>query len=93
MRRSQFHLLRSRRFAPLFVTQFLGAMNDNLCKQALVILITFRLAQQTGLDGQILVTVAAGVFIVPFFLFSATAGQLARLPAVAPAVITTSLTS
>ena len=39
MRRTQFHLLRSRRFAPLFVTQFLGAMNDNLFKQSLVILI------------------------------------------------------
>jgi acyl-[acyl-carrier-protein]-phospholipid O-acyltransferase/long-chain-fatty-acid--[acyl-carrier-protein] ligase len=77
MSQTQFYLLRSRRFAPLFVTQFLGAMNDNLFKQSLVILITFRLAQQTGLDGQILVTVAAGVFIVPFFLFSATAGQLA----------------
>ena len=77
MRRTQFHLLRSRRFAPLFVTQFLGAMNDNLFKQSLVILITFQLARRLGLDGQILITVAAGVFIVPFFLFSATAGQLA----------------
>ena len=77
MRRTQFHLLRSRRFAPLFVTQFLGAMNDNLFKQSLVILITFQLAGRLGLDARILVTVAAGLFIVPFFLFSATAGQLA----------------
>ena len=77
MPESQFHLLQSRRFLPLFVTQFLGAMNDNLFKQALVVLVTFRLAQALDMNGQIFVTVAAGVFILPFFLFSATAGQLA----------------
>ena len=77
MTESQFHLFRSRRFAPLFVTQFLGAMNDNLFKNALVILILYRIAEAAGIDGRILVTVAAGVFIIPFFLFSATAGQIA----------------
>lgn len=77
MSQSQFHLFRSRRFLPLFVTQFLGAMNDNLFKNALVILILYRIAEAVGIDGPILVTVAAGVFIVPFFLFSATAGQIA----------------
>lgn len=77
MHRSQFHLLRSRRFLPLFVTQFLGAANDNLFKNALVILILFRLADQAGMNGQIVVTAAAGLFILPFFIFSATAGQLA----------------
>ena len=77
MRRTQFHLLRSRRFAPLFVTQFLGAMNDNLFKNALIVLIIFRIAEPAGLNGQVLVTAAAGIFILPFFLFSATAGQLA----------------
>jgi acyl-[acyl-carrier-protein]-phospholipid O-acyltransferase/long-chain-fatty-acid--[acyl-carrier-protein] ligase len=71
------HLLRLRRFLPLFITQFLGAMNDNLFKQALVVLIAFRLAPSMGLDGGIMVTAAAGIFILPFFLFSATAGQLA----------------
>jgi len=45
---SQFALLRSRRFLPLFVTQFLGALNDNFFKNALVILVTYRLAQQVG---------------------------------------------
>ena len=70
------HLFRTRRFLPLFVTQFLGALNDNFFKNALVILILYRLAEVAGLDGQILVTVAAGAFILPFFLFSATAGQL-----------------
>lgn len=71
------HLLRSRRFLPLFVTQFLGAANDNLFKSALVMLITFELAAQAGLNGPLMVTAAAGIFIAPFFLFSATAGQLA----------------
>jgi acyl-[acyl-carrier-protein]-phospholipid O-acyltransferase/long-chain-fatty-acid--[acyl-carrier-protein] ligase len=61
----------------LFVTQFLGALNDNLFKNALVILILYRLADAIDPDGQILVTVAAAVFILPFFLFSAIAGQLA----------------
>jgi len=77
VRDNQFHLLRIRRFLPLFVTQFLGALNDNLFKNALVILVLFRIAEAAGLDGQILITVAAGAFILPFFLFSATAGQLA----------------
>ena len=77
MGKSQFRLLARRRFLPLFVTQFLGAFNDNLFKNALVILILYRLAAESGTDGQILVTIAAGIFILPFFLFSATAGQLA----------------
>ncbi|HEY1096725.1 MAG TPA: acyl-[ACP]--phospholipid O-acyltransferase [Alphaproteobacteria bacterium] len=70
-------LLHTRRFLPLFITQFLGAFNDNLLKNALVMLITYRLAVETGANAQILVTLAAGLFILPFFLFSATAGQLA----------------
>lgn len=68
---------RTRRFLPLFITQFLGALNDNLLKNALVILITYRLADELGENAQVLVTMAAGIFILPFFLFSATAGQLA----------------
>ena len=75
--KTQFSLLSKRRFLPLFLTQFLGAFNDNLFKSALVILITFRLAEQNGMNAQILITVVAGLFILPFFLFSATAGQLA----------------
>ncbi len=73
----QLALLKTRRFLPLFITQFLGAFNDNTFKNALVILITYRLATLSGLNAQILVTLAAGIFILPFFLFSATAGQLA----------------
>ena len=70
-------LLMTRRFLPLFVTQFLGAMNDNVFKNALVLLLLYRIADQAGMNGQILVTAAAGVFILPFFLFSASAGQIA----------------
>ncbi|MBU6376729.1 MAG: hypothetical protein KGQ59_12075, partial [Bdellovibrionales bacterium] len=66
----------SKRFFPLFVTQFLGAFNDNLLKNAIVILITFKGATVWGLGPAQIVTLAGGIFIVPFFLFSATAGQL-----------------
>lgn len=77
MNDNQFHLLATRRFLPLFITQALGALNDNFFKNALMVLIVYRLAEQAGLNGQVLVTAAAGIFILPFFLFSATAGQLA----------------
>ncbi len=73
----QFGLLGSRRFLPFFVTQFLGAFNDNVFKNALVVLLTFQAAQWTTLKPEVLANLAAGVFILPFFLFSATAGQLA----------------
>jgi 1-acyl-sn-glycerol-3-phosphate acyltransferase len=74
---SQFALLKTRRFAPFFVTQFLGAFNDNLFKNALVVLLTFHAVNWTTLAPEILTNLAAGIFILPFFLFSATAGQLA----------------
>ncbi|RED49079.1 acyl-[ACP]--phospholipid O-acyltransferase [Aestuariispira insulae] len=77
MGKAAFSLMKSGRFLPLFLTQFLGAMNDNLFKNALVILIAYRLAAQDGFDGPLMVTLAAGLFILPFFLFSALAGQLA----------------
>ncbi|HJW03604.1 MAG TPA: MFS transporter, partial [Azospira sp.] len=73
----QFKLLQERRFLPFFCTQFLGAFNDNLFKNALVVLLTFQAASWTTLDPGILANLAAGIFILPFFLFSATAGQLA----------------
>jgi len=73
----QFKLLRERRFLPFFGTQFLGAFNDNLFKNALVVLLTFQAASWTSLDPGILANLAAGIFILPFFIFSATAGQLA----------------
>ena len=74
---SQFALLRSRRFGPFFGTQFLGAFNDNLYKNALVVLLTFQATQWTAMKPELLANLAAGIFILPFFLFSATAGQLA----------------
>ncbi len=74
---SQFELLKTRRFLPLFITQALGAFNDNGFKNALVILVTYKLAEAQGLNGPLFITIAAGLFILPFFLFSATAGQLA----------------
>ncbi|MCF6198452.1 MAG: acyl-[ACP]--phospholipid O-acyltransferase [Hyphomicrobiaceae bacterium] len=74
---SQFHLLRQRRFWPLFITQALGAFNDNGFKQGLVILVTYGLATAGGYDAALIITIAAGLFILPFFLFSATAGQMA----------------
>ena len=69
-------LLRQRRFLPLFVTQFLGAFNDNLFKMAMVVLVIYEIysdpAKEAGFSA-----LASGVFILPFFLFSALSGQLA----------------
>lgn len=69
--------MRERRFRPFFFTQFLGAFNDNVFKTALITLVTFRAGQLTNLDGKMLATLLPGLFILPFFLFSATSGQIA----------------
>ncbi|MGC1854279.1 MAG: acyl-[ACP]--phospholipid O-acyltransferase [Candidatus Aquirickettsiella sp.] len=74
---TQFSLLKNRRFVPLLLVQFLGAFNDNVFKNSLIILITYQLIAQSILLQQLSVTLAAGLFILPFFLFSAFAGQLA----------------
>jgi len=74
---SQFRLLGQRRFAPFFVTQFLGALNDNIFRNGLVILVTFQGVLVAGMNHSELANVAGALFILPFFLFSATAGQLA----------------
>ena len=73
---SQFGLLGTKRLGPLFITQFLGAFNDNLFKQAFIVILTFGTLIASGSSG-IYVNLAAGLFILPFFLFSATAGTLA----------------
>jgi len=70
-------LLATRRFGPLFAAQFLGALNDNFFKNAVMVFIIYRLAAAKGVDGGILLPVGAGIFVLPFFLFSATAGQVA----------------
>ena len=77
METTQFDLLKTPRFLPLFVTQFLGAFNDNVFKNAFIILITYRLADKLAMNVQILVTLIGALFILPFFLFSAFAGKLA----------------
>jgi len=74
---NQFDLMRQRRFAPFFWTQFAGAANDNVYKNALVIFVAYQAAAVSGLDANALVNVAAAIFIAPFVLLSATSGQLA----------------
>lgn len=74
---NEFSLLRQKRFAPFFWTQFLGAFNDNVYKNALILFITFNVAAESSLPTNTLVNLCAGLFILPFFLFSATAGQVA----------------
>ena len=74
---SQSQLLGTRRFLPLFITQLLGALNDNVLKNAMVVLLTFQATTWTSIKPELLGILAGGIFILPFFLFSATAGQLA----------------
>ncbi len=73
----QFSLLSERRFGPFFLTQFLGAFNDNIFKQALITLIAFHSAHLLATSTGTLINLAAGLFILPFFLFAALAGQFA----------------
>ncbi|MDR3386336.1 MAG: MFS transporter [Rudaea sp.] len=73
---NQFQLLRERRFLPFFLTQALGAFNDNVFKNALVILVAFLTAQLSVADVNFYTNLAAALFILPFLLFSATSGQL-----------------
>ena len=71
-----FRLLARRNFLPLFATQFLNAFNDNLYKTAMVMLVTYQIYQDPTREA-VFNAVAGGIFIIPFFLFSALAGQLA----------------
>src|SRR3954470_10949984 len=68
--------MRKRRFVPLFATLFLGAFNDNLFKTAMVILVTYSIYNDETREATFN-AIAGGIFILPFFLFSALAGQLA----------------
>lgn len=72
------HLLRRRRFLPLFVTQLLGAFNDNLYKTAMVLFVVYTVYNSEEAEGTFS-AVASLIFIIPFFLFSAIAGQLADM--------------
>ena len=70
------HLLKARRFLPLFITQFLGAMNDNLFKNAMVLFVVYNVYSDPKQEEQFS-GIATALFIIPFFLLSAIAGQLA----------------
>jgi acyl-[acyl-carrier-protein]-phospholipid O-acyltransferase/long-chain-fatty-acid--[acyl-carrier-protein] ligase len=77
VQQTQLSLLKTIRFLPLFVTQALGAFNDNGLRYAITILIVYDLSAKLGIDGGMFVALGAALFIVPYFIFSATAGQLA----------------
>ena len=70
---SQFALLGKKRFLPFFITQLLGAFNDNIFKQSLILAILFKIS--SGADKALLINLCALLFILPFFLFSALGGQ------------------
>ena len=76
-KKSQFALLTERRFGPFFWTQFLGAFNDNVFKTALLTILTYEALSWTSMDPALLNNLIPGLFILPFLVFSATAGQLA----------------
>ena len=77
MAHSQFRLLRERRFLPFFVTQGLGAFNDNVLKNALVIIVTYNAAAYSHINPSLLANFASALFILPFVLFSGISGELA----------------
>src|SRR5699024_1415707 len=72
------HLLKQRRFLPLFATQLLNAFNDNLYKNAMVLFVVYQVYNSTEEEAQFS-AIASAVFILPFFLLSAMAGQLADM--------------
>src|ERR1700683_450057 len=73
---NQFRLLRERRFLPFFLAQACGAFNDNLFKNVLVILVTYQATRWSSMRPELLANIAAGLFILPFVVFSGLAGQL-----------------
>jgi MFS family permease len=75
--RRQFTLLREQRFAPFFLTQLLGALNDNLFKIAFTSLVTYHASRFAGVDAASAAFMISAIFILPFVLFSATSGQIA----------------
>jgi len=74
---SQFSLFRERRFLPFFMTQSLGAFNDNIFKNALAAILVFQASRLAGLNTNQVVNLSAMLFVLPFFLFSALFGQFA----------------
>jgi 1-acyl-sn-glycerol-3-phosphate acyltransferase len=70
-------LLKKKRFLPYFITQFFGAFNDNIFKNTLLLFVAFASADTLAVSSDLFINLAAGLFILPFFLFSASAGVLA----------------
>jgi len=75
--KNQFRLVLERRFGPFFLTQLFGAFNDNVYKNTLIILVAYHATAYSRIDPNLLTNIAAGLFILPFVLFSASAGQVA----------------
>ncbi|MCH2158124.1 MAG: MFS transporter [Oleiphilaceae bacterium] len=73
---SQSQLLKNKKFAPFFATQFFGAFNDNIFKNCLMLIVAYHAVDKIAVDTNLLLNLAAGLFILPFFLFSAIAGQI-----------------
>jgi acyl-[acyl-carrier-protein]-phospholipid O-acyltransferase / long-chain-fatty-acid--[acyl-carrier-protein] ligase len=74
---NQFYLFKDRRFLPIFLVQFFGCLNDGILKNALIILVTFKLASQLTVEPYVLVMLANVIFILPFVLFASLSGQIA----------------
>ncbi|HFB64555.1 MAG TPA: MFS transporter [Aeromonadales bacterium] len=77
MAHNQFELLKTRRFLPFFITQFLGAFNDNVFKNTIIVIISYEIFANNSSASDLWVNIAVALFIFPFFIFSGTAGQLA----------------
>ena len=77
MNSNQFYLFKDRRFLPIFLVQFFGCLNDGILKNALIILVTFMLANELSSAPYVLVMLANVIFIAPFVLFASLAGQIA----------------
>lgn len=76
-RMPHFSFIRTRRFFPIFVAQALGAFNDNFFRNAMSVWVTFHLAELVHVDAATIISLAAATFMLPFFLFSAIAGEIA----------------
>lgn len=74
---NEFSLMSKRRFLPLFATQFMGALNDNAFKNALLAMLAYKASEWTTMSVATLSAIAPAAFMLPFFLFSALAGQIA----------------
>ena len=77
MNSNQFYLFKDRRFIPIFLVQFCGCLNDSILKNALIILVTFKLANDLATPAYVLIMLANVIFILPFVLFASLAGQIA----------------